>query len=62
VALFNLGQTTIYQRQQLAAGQRIKGPALICETVSTTLIDSGWGAEVDAWGNLILQRLSWGAE
>jgi N-methylhydantoinase A len=62
VALYSLGQTNIYQRQQLGAGQRIKGPALICETVSTTLIDNGWVAEVDTWGNLMLAQLSLGLE
>lgn len=62
VSLYDLGQTIIYQRQQLGAGQRIEGPALICETVSTTLVDSGWSAEVDAWGNLILERLSLSSE
>lgn len=56
VELYNLGQTAIYQRQQLGAGQRINGPALICETVSTTLIASDWEVAVDAWGNLLLTR------
>ena len=41
-------------RERLVAGQRIAGPALVTETVSTTWIAPGWTAEVDAWGNLHL--------
>lgn len=46
----------IYWRNDLAPNQTIQGPALITETVSTTLIDSGWFAEVDDWGNLLLSH------
>ena len=44
----------LYQRDQLAPAQVIIGPALIVETVSTTLIAPGWQATVDPWGNLDL--------
>ena len=46
----------LLQRDQLTNGQKITGPALILETVSTTLIDVGWYCLVDDWGNLLLYR------
>ncbi|RMG27785.1 MAG: hydantoinase/oxoprolinase family protein [Gammaproteobacteria bacterium] len=45
----------LYARAELAAGQRLQGPALVTETVATTWIAPGWRAEVDAWGNLLLE-------
>jgi N-methylhydantoinase A len=51
-----VGKCTVYQREKLAAGYRINGPALVCEQVSTTLIAPGWQAEVDRYGNLLLQH------
>lgn len=46
----------IYQRDQLAPGQNLVGPALIAEKVSTTYINEGWGGTVDAVGNIILRK------
>lgn len=48
----------IYAREELGRGALIKGPALITETVATTLIDPGWTATVDQVGNLLLVRES----
>ncbi len=47
---------TIWQRDDLHAGQNISGPALITETVATTFIESGWNCEVDEFGNLLLNK------
>ena len=47
----------VYERDQLANGQQITGPAIIMERVSTTWLDNGWGAVNDAAGNLRLSRL-----
>ena len=44
----------VYWRDDLAVDQTITGPALIAETISTTLIANGWHGLVDEWGNLIL--------
>ncbi|WP_020207528.1 hydantoinase/oxoprolinase family protein [Gilvimarinus chinensis] len=49
-----IGETPVYQREALPAGTRLQGPALICETVSTTLVAPGWEVEVDPVGNLLL--------
>ena len=46
----------VYQRDRLTPDQRIDGPALITETVSTTVIADGWGCTVEAHGNLMLER------
>lgn len=46
----------VYQRDALFRGQRITGPALVVEKISTTLISSGWTCLVDNWGSLLLQR------
>ncbi|MCW9047395.1 MAG: hydantoinase/oxoprolinase family protein [Gammaproteobacteria bacterium] len=46
----------LFQRDELNSGQKITGPALILEKVSTTLIDVGWYCVVDDWGNLLLYR------
>ena len=47
----------IYDRALLKAGNRIKGPAIVTEMDSTTLVHSGCEALVDAHGNLIINLL-----
>jgi N-methylhydantoinase A len=47
----------IYDRSLLKAGNRIKGPAIVTEMDSTTLVHSGCEALVDAHGNLIINLL-----
>ncbi|OOZ39904.1 hypothetical protein BOW53_09905 [Solemya pervernicosa gill symbiont] len=44
-----------YQRDALAAGSELSGPALITETVSTTWLAPGWHCRVDGYGNLLLR-------
>lgn len=45
----------IYQRTDLANGQRIEGPAIIDQQDATTLIYPGDEALVDRWGNIVIQ-------
>ena len=45
---------SVYERDQLTAGARLKGPAIITEYSSTTLIPAGYKAEVDPWLNLVV--------
>jgi len=47
----------VYQRDKIAAGQKINGPALILEKVATSYIKSGWQAEADKLGNLLLSKI-----
>lgn len=46
----------IFNRDNLSAGEKIIGPALITETVSTTYLEAGWVCEVDTSGCLILKK------
>ncbi len=48
------GGVPVLRREDLRAGQRFAGPALITETVATTWLAPGWGCEVDGVGNLLL--------
>jgi N-methylhydantoinase A len=44
----------IYDRSRLLAGDRIAGPAVVCEMDSTTVILAGHVAVVDAHGNILI--------
>jgi len=46
----------LYARQNLTAGQRIIGPAIVSDANATTLVDDGWQAQVLAAGELLLTR------
>lgn len=39
-------ETSLYERKELKAGQKISGPAIIVEEFSTILVDPNWLAEV----------------
>ena len=47
----------IYQRDKLSCGEKISGPALITETVSTTYLAPNWLCEVDKSGCLMLNKI-----
>ncbi|HBH36572.1 MAG TPA: hydantoinase [Gammaproteobacteria bacterium] len=44
----------LYQRDELAVGQQLSGPAVVVETISTTWVAAGWRCTVDVDGNLML--------
>jgi N-methylhydantoinase A len=46
--------TRIYDRVKLRPGHRIEGPAIVTEFDSTTVVLSGYSAEVDRYLNLII--------
>ncbi len=46
----------LYDRTQLAAGQRIEGPAIVEEYGSTVVVPFSWSVSPDAYGNLILEK------
>ncbi len=48
----------VHQRTSLKMGQVIKGPAIIIEKTSTTLLESSWQARVVAMGNLMLTKIN----
>ncbi len=46
--------TPLYERTDLTPGDRIRGPAIVTEDLSTTVIESGWRAEVLSGSELLL--------
>jgi 5-oxoprolinase (ATP-hydrolysing) len=48
--------TPIYDREQLAAGQAISGPAIILEPTGTNVVEPGWLASLTDRGDLVMVR------
>lgn len=48
----------LYDREQLGYGQKIDGPAIIIEATGTNVVESGWKAQLNEYGHLILQRVT----
>jgi N-methylhydantoinase A len=48
-----LAETTVYDRTELSAGQRLEGPAIVEERESTTVLPPGVTAQVDDYGSLL---------
>jgi N-methylhydantoinase A len=46
---------TVYRRDELSAGRRLRGPAVICEYSATTLVPPGWRLLVEPLGGLVLE-------
>jgi N-methylhydantoinase A len=49
-------EATLYERDQLDIGTAIAGPAIVEQFDATTVIPSGWSAQVDRRRNLILEK------
>jgi len=47
-------EARVYERGRIASGTRFSGPAIVEQADTTTVIDPGWTAEIDASGSLIL--------
>jgi len=59
VGVWNGGRTymaPVFDRVALHAGDRLSGPALIRETIATTVIEPGWTAEVTERDHILLRR------
>ncbi|GAA0762027.1 hydantoinase B/oxoprolinase family protein [Ideonella azotifigens] len=50
-------EAELHQRETLAAGALVTGPAVIAEKNATTVIDPGWQASLSAQGELLIQRI-----
>ena len=50
--------TSYFLRSLLCPGNKIDGPAIIMEYSSTTLIPSGFEAQIDPWENIIMEKIS----
>jgi 5-oxoprolinase (ATP-hydrolysing) len=46
----------LYRREELLAGQRITGSAIIAEHTGTVVVEEGWSARTNSLGHLILER------
>lgn len=46
----------IFEREQCGPGTHLVGPALIVQADATTVIPTGWAAEADRYGSLLLRR------
>ena len=46
-------QAPVYRREDLAAGDRLAGPAIVCEAGSTAFIEPGWRARIEESGSLL---------
>lgn len=46
----------LYAREDLQAGDRIAGPAIIAEQNATTVVEPGWRASITGFGHLLLER------
>jgi N-methylhydantoinase A len=47
--------TALYERERLAAGNIVVGPAVIFQMDTTSVIPPGWAATADGWGNLLVE-------
>jgi 5-oxoprolinase (ATP-hydrolysing) len=48
--------TPVYRRDDLAAGQRIDGPAILIEANATVVVEPGWSCALNRHGHLRLER------
>ncbi|MGH4026128.1 MAG: hydantoinase B/oxoprolinase family protein, partial [Pseudonocardiaceae bacterium] len=51
-------EAPLYQREQLGAGEKVTGPAIIAEANSTTVVDEGWRAAMTPTGHLVVERVA----
>lgn len=49
-------RATVHRRDDLAPGQRLRGPAIVCEYSATTVVPPGWRLTVDRVGGLLIAR------
>ncbi len=47
--------TPVYEREKLRSGNRLRGPAIIEQMDSTTVVHPGQQAEIDRFGNIIIE-------
>jgi N-methylhydantoinase A len=47
--------TAIIERETIAPGHKLQGPAIVDEWTMTTVVPPGWNCLCDEYGNLILE-------
>ncbi len=46
----------LFERAAMRAGDRVPGPAIIAEATGTIVVESGWEAELEPLGHILLRR------
>ena len=57
-----LTRTQVFDRQELHAGDHFAGPAIVCQSGSTTVVDPGWEADVLDGGELLVSAIESAAQ
>jgi len=50
-------ETAVYLREHLRPGDIVKGPAIIAESNSTTVVESGWQAQLTGLNHMLMNRV-----
>ena len=50
--------TLLIKRDDMQAGDRVQGPAVVVERHATTVVDMGWEAKLTALNHMVLSRIS----
>jgi 5-oxoprolinase (ATP-hydrolysing) len=50
-------EAAIFRREQLAAGHKLSGPAIVIEPHQTIVVEDGWQVEITAKNHLVLARV-----
>ena len=59
-ALGKMVDTPVYWRFDMAPGARIKGPAIIAEDETSTIVGANFRARIDSLGYIVLERAKGG--
>ncbi len=51
-----VGEWALHERDDLRPGSAVRGPAIIAERETSTLVGPGWRAHLDAGGAIVLNR------
>ena len=57
VEVHGAGEVCCYRREDLAAGSRIDGPALVIEDIATLWLPAQWRLQLSLHGHLLLERI-----
>src|SRR5579871_575313 len=59
VRFFSAGfwhEAPLYERDAMAAGDKVTGPAIIAEATGTIVVEPGWQAEMESLGHILMRR------
>lgn len=50
-------EVPVYDRNKLAEGNELEGPAIVEERITTVIVHPGWKLKIDAYGNIVMEAL-----